>query len=183
MVVLIAKRKDNIPYPLTEAEVRAALRHAARNALPTVAHRLAIEMAQATSENKLRIWQTVVGPIFQGVWPLDVDLQTPAATFPLVHLLRASEEAFPKAADAVIPFIRPDTRPSHSTIYSLGDAPEVLFASSPPKMLDLVAAVVGDTAPGTVYGLMQVLDRIGTADPSLVATSIFQQLFRYAGTP
>ena len=183
VVVLIAKRKDNIPYPLTEAEVRAALRHAARNALPTVAHRLAIEMAQATSENKLRIWQTVVGPIFQGVWPLDVDLQTPAATFPLVHLLRASEEAFPKAADAVIPFIRPDTRPSHSTIYSLGDAPEVLFASSPPKMLDLVAAVVGDTAPGTVYGLMQVLDRIGTADPSLVATSIFQQLFRYAGTP
>lgn len=183
VVVLIAKRKDDIPYRLTEAEVRAALRRSARSALPTVAHRLAIEMAHAQPGNKIPIWEAVIGPIFQGAWPLDVDLQTPAATFPLVHLLRASEKAFPKAADAVIPFIRPDPPPSHSAIYSLCNAPDVLFASSPARMLDLVAAVVGDTELGTVYGLNQVLDRIRAADPSLMATAIFQRLHRHAGMP
>ena len=160
VVALIAKRKDNVPYSLTEAEVRAALRHAARIALPAVADRLAREMAQANSGDKITLWESVIGPIFQGAWPLDIDLQTPAATFALVHLLRASEEAFPLAADAVLPFIRADIRHIHSTIVSLSTATEVVFTSAPAKMLDVVSAVVGDTEPGTVYGLGQVLDRM-----------------------
>ena len=181
VVVLIAKRKDNIPYPLTEAEVRAALRHAARNALPAVANRLAREMARAKSGGKIQLWKTVIGPIFQGAWPLDVDLQTPAATYALVHLLRASEEAFPLAADAVLPFIRADIRHIHSTIVSLSTAPEVVFTSAPAKMLDVVSAVAGDTELGTVYGLGQVLDRIRSADSSLMPTAKFQRLLRYSG--
>ena len=181
VVVLIAKRKDNIPYPLTEAEVRAALRHAARNALPAVANRLAREMAQAKSGDKIQLWKTVIGPIFQGAWPRDVDLQTPAATYALVHLLRASEEAAPLAADVVLPFIRADIRHIHSTIVSLSTAPETVFTSAPKKMLDVAAAVVGNTESVTVFGLGQVLEQIRSADPSLVTTAKFQRLLRYSG--
>lgn len=105
----------------------------------------------------------------------------PPATFALVHLLRASEEAFPLAADAVLPFIRADIRHIHRTIASLSTAPEVVFTSAPAKMLDVVSAVAGDTELGTVYGLGQVLDRIRSADSSLMPTAKFQRLLRYSG--
>ena len=97
--------------------------------------------------------------------------------------LRASEEAFPDAVDVVIPFIRPDDHRSSSTIFSLADAPEVLFTSAPAKMLDLAAAIVGDAEPGSVYALSQVLDQIQVAESSLATTAKFQRLLRCATTP
>jgi hypothetical protein len=48
------------------------------------------------------MWQTVVGPIFQGAWPIDADLQTSHATFKLVQLLLATGQAFGEAAPVII---------------------------------------------------------------------------------
>lgn len=182
ITILVAKRRDQLPYPLTEAEVRSALRRAGHRALPTVAHRLTAEMARSAVGTKSSAWQELVSPIFEGVWPLDVELQTPAATFALVQLLRATEEAFPIAVDAVVPFIRPDDHGGHSTVLALADAPEVLFRSAPAKMLELAAAVIGDPERGSVYGLHQVLQRVCDADAALEETRKFQRLLSCAAT-
>jgi hypothetical protein len=96
--ILIANQQrnsDNL-YPLTATEGRSALRRAGAKVLPSVAHRLALEMEQAKPESKLTHWRTVVEPVFQAIWPLDLELQTPASTFKLAQILRATGDAFPR---------------------------------------------------------------------------------------
>jgi hypothetical protein len=93
----------------------------------------------------------------------------------------ATGDAFPEAADVIIPYIRPDEARAHSTVFSIAEAAEELYASSPGKMLDLVAAVVGDAQPGSVYALGKVLGRIRALDPKLADTRKFQKLASYAG--
>jgi hypothetical protein len=178
--ILIANYSNAASYPLSATEARAALRQAGGDALSSVGHRLAIEMGRAKPTEKVVHWQNVVGPVFQGIWPLDVELQTPASTFQLVHILRETGEAFPEAADVVIPFIRPEDPRSHTSVFSIGEAPEALYKSAPAKMLDLIAAVVGDPAPGSVFSLKTVLARLLAAGPSLANTRKFQKLATYA---
>ena len=57
---------------------------------------------------------------------------------------------------------------------------DVLFSSSPAKMLNLISAVVGDPPPASVHALQQTLTRIQAADPKLADTQRFQKLSRYA---
>jgi hypothetical protein len=47
-------------------------------------------------------------------------------------------------------------------------------------MLDLIAAVVGDAPPGSVYGLGKVLSRLRAFDPTLADTRKFQRLLTCA---
>jgi signal transduction histidine kinase len=44
--------------------------------MASVGHRLAIEMERATPAEQAERWRTVIGPVFQTIWPLDVELQT-----------------------------------------------------------------------------------------------------------
>jgi hypothetical protein len=178
--ILIANQAHQIGYPLTSTEARGALRRAGVKALSSVGHRLAVEMGGGTPEQKAVRWRTIVGPVFQAIWPLDVELQTSATTYKLAQILMATGDAFTEAADAIIPFIRPDDRRAHSTVFSIAEAPEYLFVLSPSKMLDLVAAVVGDAPPGSVYALGKALDRIRAIDPKLANTRKFQKLIESA---
>jgi hypothetical protein len=177
--IFIANQQCNDRYPLAANEARTALRHAGEKALPSVGHRLAIEMERAKPEEKITQWRKVVGPVFEAIWPLDIELQTSASTFKLTQILRAAGDAFPEAADVIIPFIRPDDQRTDTTVFSIAEAPEALYASAPGKMLDLLAAVVGDAAPGKVYSLDKPLERIRTLDPSLTQTRKFQKLLSH----
>jgi hypothetical protein len=49
-------------------------------------------------------------------------------------------------------------------------------------MLDLVAAVVGDAPPRSIYGLAKALDRILRHAPELAAARKFQRLVRTRAT-
>ena len=178
--IALANQSGSADYPLTMVEMRSALRRADEKLLQRVAHRLAQEMEKANPDKKIGVWRDVVGPVFEGIWPLDVELQTPATTFKLVQILRATGEAFPYAADAIVPFIRPEGLKQHTTVYSIANADDILFTSSPAKMLDLLRAVVGDRPPGSGYGLKTALGRIQVAEPKLADTREFQKLSRYA---
>jgi hypothetical protein len=174
--IILANQACDAGYPLPGTEARSALRRAGVRALSSVGHRLALEMGQATPEQKVVRWQNVVGPAFQAIWPLDVELQTSATTFELVQILCAAGDAFPEAADVVIPFIRPDNPREQTTVFSIAEAPQTLFQVAPSKMLDLIAAVVGDERPGTIYGLGKALARLKAVDPTLANTRKFQKL-------
>ncbi|MCK1709080.1 MULTISPECIES: hypothetical protein [unclassified Bradyrhizobium] len=112
--------------------------------------------------------------------PLDVELQTPAATFTLVRILLASGEAFPEAADVIIPFIQPDDPRSQSTVHSIAEADEAFYKAAPSKMLDMLVAVVGDAPPGSVYALGKALSRLRTIAPALGDSRKFQKLLPLA---
>lgn len=174
--ILIANRKDDAGYALSAAEARAALRQARPAMLRSVGHRLAREMEAAPPAEKLARWRDVVGPVFQGIWPLDIEMQTGQSTFKLLQILRATGEAFPIAVDIILPFVRPENTDGGTSVHSLSDADSLLFTSAPAKMLDLVSAVVGMRPPGSVFGLQAVLDRIRAAEPALAGTHKFKAL-------
>jgi hypothetical protein len=174
-ILLANQSRQGDRYDLTGAEARAALRRAGVSPLPSVAHRLAIEMKKAQPGDEVNWWRAIVGPVFKAIWPLDVELQSHASTFHLVQILLASGEAFPEAADVIVPFIRPEAR-SHTAMYSIANAPDSLFASSPAKMLDLVAAVAGEPSVVNADVLNKALSRIRSLEPGLASTRKFQKL-------
>jgi hypothetical protein len=94
-VIVISNRlRPSDPYPITGHEGRAALRRAGVVVLPRVASRLAIEMVSVPAEKKAEQWRSIVGPAFDELWPIDVDLQTSQATFHLSRLLLSTGDAF-----------------------------------------------------------------------------------------
>ena len=137
-------------------------------------------MERATPDQKLARWRTVIGPIFQAIWPLDLELQTAGATFKLVQILLATGEAFPEACDIVIPFIRSDDPRGHPTTFSIARASDALYEAAPSKMLDMIEAVVGEAPPGSVYSLGTALSRLRAIDPTLSDTRKFQKLLACA---
>jgi hypothetical protein len=179
-LIMIANQARNAGYPVTKLEARSALRAAGARALNSVGHRLAIEMEAIAPSEKAAFWKTVIGPVFQSIWPLDAELQSANVTFKLVQILRATGDAFSEAADLIIPFIRPENPRNHMSIYSISGADEEIYASSPEKMLDLAAAIVGDAPNGSVYSLTNVLNRIREHAPHLANTKKFQKLVSQA---
>ncbi|HUN00653.1 MAG TPA: hypothetical protein PLI96_09260 [Halothiobacillus sp.] len=178
--MMIANRSHQAEYPIEPAEARLALRRAGIKCLPRVGHRLAMEMEHAKPDEKIATWRGVVGPVFQSIWPLDIELQTSATTFVLVHILCASGIAFPEAVDVIVPFIRPDTPQGHTSVYSISNADDILYSSSPEKMLELIAAVVGDAPAQSAYRLGKVLERIRQNAPQLANSMKFQKLLGLA---
>lgn len=174
-IILMANRSGN-SYPLEATEARSALRQAGAEVLPSVGHRLAIEMEGAKPSEKQKLWRTVVAPVFHGIWPLDVELQSRSSTFKLVQIMRAAGDAFPEAADVMIPFLRPDDLQSQTSIYSVAEASDDLYQASPTKVLELVNALVGDAPKGSVYGLSKALSRLAVLEPRLVNTKRYQRL-------
>ena len=178
--MMLANQSGRADYPIAPTEARSALREAGVKGLSSVGHRLAIEMESANPEEKISKWRNVVGPVFQSMWPLDVELQTAESTFKLVQILRASGKAFPEAADVIIPFIRPEDPRRHASIFSISEAHDDIYLSSPEKMLDLLVAVVGDAPNRSVYGLNKALDRVRAYGPNLTETRKFQKLVNLA---
>jgi hypothetical protein len=95
--IMIANRSKGSGYPMAPIEARSALRAAGERALSSVASRLANEIKIAKPEEKLTKWQTVVGPVFGSIWPLDEELQSPNLTFGLVQNLLGTGNAFAEA--------------------------------------------------------------------------------------
>jgi hypothetical protein len=176
--ILIANHADDAGYPLLGTEARSALRQAGPSVLSSVGHLLAVDMERATPEQKLARWRTVIGPVFQELWPLDLELQTGGATFKLVQILLATGEAFPEACDIIIPFIRPDRE--QTTVFSIARASDPVYVAAPSKMLDMIGAVVGEAPSGSVYSLGNALSRLRAIDPKLSDTRKFQKLLAYA---
>jgi hypothetical protein len=179
VIILLANRSDNAGYPLLSTEARSALRHAGVSVLPTVAHHFAIEMEDTPAQQKLVRWRTVIGPTFEAIWPLDVELQTSATTYKLVQILLATGEAFPEASAVILPFIQPDKR-DRTAVFSISRAPDELYEAAPSTMLDMIAAVVGEKPLGSVYSLDKALSRLRAIDPTLLNTRKFQKLSTYA---
>lgn len=178
--MMLANQSGVTDYPITTAEARSALRQVGASGLSSVGHRLAIEMEKAKSEAKIAKWRDLIGPVFQNIWPLDVELQTSTSTFKLVQILCNSGDAFPEAADVIIPFIRPEDQDHYSSIYSISKASDIIYSSSPRKTLDLIGAVIGTSPNRTVYGLREALDRVRKHNSDLAHTKKFQDLIKIA---
>lgn len=174
--MMLANQSGETDYPINATEARASLCHAGARGMRIVAHRLARQMEKAEADQKIEQWRHTVGPVFQSIWPLDVELQSPSFTFKLVQILRATGAAFPEAADVIVPFIRPEDPRRHTSVYSISKAPDILYSSSPERMLDLLSAIVGDVPGRSFYAINETLERIRGHNARLADTRKFQRL-------
>lgn len=94
----------------------------------------------------------------------------------VVQILRATGEALPEAAETIIPFVRAESGQSFTTIFSLSQESDAFFQMAPKTVLDLIAAIVGDAAPGSVFSLGPTLPRLQDLAPDLAATRKSQKL-------
>jgi hypothetical protein len=178
--IAIANQSGQAQYPFSFAEMRSAIRTAGAKVLPSVARRISAEMRSAAPQDKASIWERVVGPVFKAVWPLDLELQTPTATFELVRILCATGVAFEQAADVIVPFIRPEEPRHHISVRQIAKADEEVYWSSPVRVLDLLDAVVGDSPAPTVFGLKEALNRVQEHAGELANSRRFQKLLKFA---
>lgn len=175
-IILVVNQAKKAEYPLTGTEVRSVLRTTSNEGRWSFAHQLAIEMEAAQPTEKKRVWRDVIGPVFEGAWPLDAELQSPRVTFKLVQLLLATGKAFDEAAPIVIPFIRPEEARAHSSVFSISEADPEIYRVAPDQMLNLLSAVAGDAANQSLYGMTKALEKLEASDPRLVETKAFQKL-------
>ena len=133
-------------------------------------------MESAKSGEKEKVWSDGVGVVFQGAWPLDVELQTPAVTNKLVQIMLATGSAFGKAASIILPFVRAEDPRWHSSVFSISEANAELYGVAPERMLDLLGAVAGDAPDRSLYGLTKALNKLKEKAPHLVQTKQFQKL-------
>jgi hypothetical protein len=178
--ILLANQAGRADYPLTTTEVRSVLRRAGHSSLSSFASRLATEMKSAASAEKAKVWSAIVGPVFRGAWPLDVELQTSMATFRLVQILLATGAAFGDAATEILPFIRSESQRQHTSIYSISETSEELYGVAPEKMLDLLVAIAGDAPQRSLFGLAKALEKLKGKSPGLGHTKAFQKLLSQA---
>lgn len=178
--IAIANQKEDAGYPVTNAEVRSILRKAGVSTLQSVAHKIAREMETTPTNQKNQYWREVIGPVFEGIWPLDIDLRSASLAFKLVQILRATGAAFARASSVILPYIAPDYARSHAIIRTIAKADDILFSSGPKEMLQLISAVVGVAPTSSVYDLQRALDRVSAVDPSLENTPLYQRLRTFA---
>ena len=176
VVILIANQSGTSNYDLTPNEVRSVLRHAGPSTLSSFASHLAMTLRSARAEDRAWVWKKSVGPVFEGAWPLDVELQTAEATRQLVEMLLATGSAFGEAATTILPFNRPEDPRQYMSVYSISEANAELYGVAPEKMLDLLSAVAGGAADRTIYGLDKALDKLKEKAPQLVKEKKFQKL-------
>lgn len=65
------------------------------------------EGADVAVPDKPTRWQTVVGPLFRDIWPLDARLRSESTSQNLVMMALECGEAFPEAVDAILDVIVP----------------------------------------------------------------------------
>jgi hypothetical protein len=175
-LLIVNRSHTGASYALEATEARAALRKAGVDVLSAVAHRLANEMSELTPDEGAKRWRTIIGPVFNDIWPLDVELQSNASNFAFVQILTSAGAALSEATEAIIPFIRPDDPRKHTTIFSIAEAPDSFYEASPAKVLDLLAAIVGDASPRSFFNVDTALSKIRSIAPHLSGTRKFQKL-------
>ena len=181
--ILISNRnRQSDPYSLSALEARAALRRAGAGSLASVGHRLATEMERAKPQDKAKQWRSIVGPVLESIWPIDVDIQSNSANFKLVQILISTGDAFLEAAKVIIPLLRPEDTKSHPTVYSIANAPKELFKLSSSTLLDILVALVGEVKAGNIHSLDEALSRIRKHGPGLANSRKFQKLLSLAAT-
>jgi hypothetical protein len=175
-VMLIENRTANTGFDLSLSEARSALRKAFDETRTQVAHRLAVEMARSPEDQKRATWTNIVGPVFKGLWPQDIDLRSSRHTYKFVQILCASGDAFPDAVNTILRYIEPEPSDRSTTIFSLKEADDIVISSAPQKVLELTWAIVRGSPRGSVPILRPLLNRLQKTCPEVSNTELFKRL-------
>ena len=101
------------------------------------------------------------------VWPRQKKVKSPKITANLIKLAFSNAANFSKIVDLVLPFVAEIERNFHG-FYSLEKKKSDIVDQYPEKTLKLVHGVLTENVSEWPYGVEEVLERIGIADPALL---------------
>jgi hypothetical protein len=186
--VAIWRQRGEAPeYHLTAAELRRALTVGPSSARRNVSWNLWRMMADARNENggqqddgtisdKQTRWRTVVGPLFQSIWPLDARLRSKGTSQNLIQMALECEDAFPEAVDAILDVIVPYQLYQISHSLRLEDKHSDLVRRHPLAFLKLTNALIDPAAFPVPNDLAGLLDECRAADPAVARDPAYSRL-------
>lgn len=176
-------------FHLTTAEIRRALTvgpaSARRNASWNLWRMMAAvkqdevddEAAGLEFFDKPTRWRTIVGPLFQAIWPLDARLRSKSTTNNLVLMALESEAAFPEVIEAILDVIVPYELYQLAHSLRLEDKHSELVRQYPRAFVRLVNALIDPAAFRVPGDLAAFLQECADADPAVVNDPAFIRLF------
>ncbi|WP_453999997.1 SIR2 family protein [Afipia felis] len=186
-IAIAHQRGEAAEYDLTTAEVRRALTVGPSAARRNVAWNFWRMMGAAGNEDgeeedggavpdKATRWRTIVAPLFNAIWPLDVRLRSKNTSQNLVYMALECEDAFPEAVDAILDVIVPYQLYQISHSLRLKDKHGDLVRQYPLAFVKLVNAIVDPTAFPVPADLAALLEECRSADPAIVQDPAYLRL-------
>lgn len=112
-------------------------------------------------------WSEMALRLLGQVWPKQIAVKTPRVSAALAELAFAQKERFPLFVQLVLPFVVPiDQDYINLPIHEHRE--DDLIDKYPEATLSLLHAVLTENVRQWPYGLSELLDRIGKADPKLL---------------
>lgn len=177
-IVVSHQGGHNPEYDGTAAELRGILargRPALRRSVALALWRM-MGSKENEGENGAERWRTLVGPVFQSIWPLDAALRSAETSKHLVNIALNAGEAFPEAVAAVADLIVPYQlyRIAHSLL--LREERGTLHREYPVAFVRLLNALIDPQVAPVPDDLGTVLDDCGQASPEIVNDPGFRRL-------
>jgi hypothetical protein len=117
-------------------------------------------------------------PVFLGeVWPRHKKAKSPKISARLCELALSDAAIFSKIVDIVLPLVS-EINQEHIMLHNLEEAKDNIVNQFPERTLALLFAVLPQNVSTWPYGIEDILERIGGADPSLLSDGRLVELKR-----
>jgi len=188
-VVVWHQRGEAPEYHLTAAEVRRALTLGPASARKNVSWNLWRMMGKPDSDGadqndaeEVAIdrpvrWRTIIGPIFRGIWPLDVRLRSKGTSHNLVLMALECEAAFPEAVEAILDVVVPYELYQLSHSLRLEDKHSELVRQFPLAFVRLANALIDPDVFRVPTDLASFLQDCVAADPAVAGNLAYRRLY------
>ena len=142
----VSNQSCNVDFDIKFSEIRKLLRRAGERSLPIVASELLNELNRVAPSDRSAHWSKVVGPVFNGIWPLDTIKQTARANDSLIDMIckLKSKTVFLDAYSTVSRFVQTNKSQSTLSINTLAELGSRQINFAPKYILDLLSCVIGE---------------------------------------
>jgi SIR2-like domain len=168
-VCLWHRRGEAADYELSPAEVRGALSVGPACARQNASWQFWQLMRDKCVDPpvKAQRWNTIIGPLFLDVWPLDVKLQSEEISHNLTLMALECEDAFPEAVNAIVPLLVPYRLYELSGSLRLEEKHDVLVSQYPAASIRLADALIDPAVYPLPHDLPTFLEECVRVDPSV----------------
>jgi hypothetical protein len=139
------------------------------------ADRIAVALANA-GDRREEYWTNRVKPLLEQVWPKSAAFRSSDESCALAEICIRAGRQFEDALDFISPWLR--QAPGCRLIAMHLDQTDIP-RNTPASALKLLAAIIDTNQPASPSNLRIVLDKIGSADPTLRNAPAFRRLLNH----
>ena len=172
---LLGAIRINHPDWLTENETRDSLRHLDGKGRARVADYIRRRLEGAGTKSEI-LWNDVVGPWLDKVWPKDLNMREPDSSLSLAMAATYAGASFEAAVNVIIPLL---VGADYCSLLWDRLLETGLAKSKPASVLTLAGSIVNTAFDCADPKLRQILEEIRKADPELADRKEFYILDTY----